>query len=72
MVSVKNLGDSGNMTCEVALGALGDASAAPGDEDIFGKAGIRVFDSDKSELDATFAEFFGKFGKFAVCLGEAS
>lgn len=56
---MKNLGDSGKMTCKVALGALWDASAAPRDEDVFGKAGVWVFDSDKSELDATFAEFFG-------------
>jgi hypothetical protein len=67
MVAVKNLGDSGNMAGEVALGSLRDAATAPGDQDILGKAGVWVFDSGECELDAAFAKFLGKLGEITLC-----
>jgi hypothetical protein len=66
MVAMEHLGDGGEMACEVALGALGHTAAAPGDHDIFRKARVWVLDSDKSKLDAAFAEVLDELGEFAV------
>lgn len=66
MVSVKNLGDSSQVACEVALCAFGDTSSAPADEDKLGKARIGVLDLDKGELDSTLVEVFNQLSEVAI------
>lgn len=67
---MKELGDGGRVTGEVALGALGNATATPSDQDMLGKTSIRVLDFDKGELDAAFVEFFDEFAELTVCADE--
>lgn len=53
---MEDLGDRSKMAGEVSLGALRDTASAPGDENVFGEAGIRVLDLDEGELDTSFAK----------------
>ena len=66
MVSVKNLGDSSQVACEVALCAFGDTSSAPANENKFGKTRIWVLDLDKGELDSALAEVFNQLSEVAI------
>lgn len=66
MVAVQHLGDGGEMRGEVALCPLGDAAAAPGDEDVLGQTRVGVFDFHVGELDAAFVEVLVQLGEFAL------
>lgn len=66
MVSVKNLGDSSQVACEVALCAFGDTSSAPADQNELGKTRIGVLDLDKGELDAALVEVFNQLSEVAI------
>lgn len=54
------------MACEVSLGAFRYAATAPGDEDIFGEAGVGVFHLDEGILDTAFAEVLDQVGQFSI------
>ncbi|KAL3961656.1 hypothetical protein ACCO45_003179 [Purpureocillium lilacinum] len=68
VVSVENLGYGGRVAGEVALGALRDATTAPGDEDILRKSRVGVLDLDEGELDAALVEILDQVGQLAVCV----
>lgn len=63
---MEDLGNSGQMAGEVALCALRDAAAAPGDQDALGEARVGVLDLDKGELDTSLAEVLNQVGQLAV------
>lgn len=46
------------MAGEVALGAFGDASSTPSDENVFREAGVGVLDLDEGVLNSTLVEVF--------------
>lgn len=63
---MENLGHGSQVACEVSLCALGDAAAAPGNEDELGQARIGVLDLDERELDPALAEVLNQVGEFAI------
>ena len=65
---MENLGYGGRVAGEVALGALRDATTAPGDEDILRKSRVGVLDLDEGELDAALVEILDQVGQLAVCV----
>lgn len=67
MVAVKNLGDGGQVAGKVPLCSLGDTTAAPGNQDVFGKSTVGVLDFDEGELDAAFVEVLDQVGKLTIC-----
>ena len=66
MVSVEDLGDGGEMACEIALGPLRDTSTTPGNQDILWECGIRVLDFDKGKLDAALVEILDQVEKITL------
>ena len=64
---MEDFGDGGEMGGEVALGPLGNAAAAPSNEDVLWQGGIGILDLDKGKLDAALAEFFDQLGELAIC-----
>lgn len=66
MVSVKNLGDSSQVACEVALCPFRDTSSTPANENKLGKARIGVLDLDKGELDSALVEVFNQLSEVAI------
>lgn len=68
MVSyMKELGNTGQMTGEVALCPLGNTLTAPCDQYILREAGVGVNDFDVGELNTTLGEFFDKVVQFTIC-----
>lgn len=56
------------MAREVALGALRNAAAAPGNEDILRERCIGVLDLYESELNAAFIEVLDQISQFTTCV----
>lgn len=67
MVTVKDLGDGGQVAGKVPLCSLGDATAAPGDQDVFGESTVGVLDFDEGELNAAFVEILDQVRKLTIC-----
>ena len=58
MVAVENFGDSSKVACKISLRALRYATTTPGNQDVFGEAGIGILDFQVGELDAAFVKVF--------------
>jgi len=69
---MEEFGDGSSMTGEVALGALGNTTATPGDQNMLGKTSIGVLDFDKGKLDAAFVEFLDEFTELTVYADESA
>lgn len=63
---MEDFGDRGEVAGKVALGPLGNTSAAPRDEDILGKPSVGVLDLHICELYSALVEILDQLGELAL------